>query len=278
MMKLRILLIFILPAFFFSCMTLPKNIVYLQGLDKYQQNIRMGGDSIAEDPIIKKNDELLITVSAPTLGQENVAQFNLPPISYLTSGETNLQSPPNIQTYIVDKNGQINFPVIGQLTLAGLAKSQAIALLKKSISEYINNPIINLKIRSFKITILGEVRIPGGHYATLEKMSILDAIGQAGDLTSYGNRQNILLIRENDNGTVDHIRFDLTSPDIFTSPYFYLQQNDIIYVEPNKAKQMESKFGVADGYKLSVISMVFGVVSIITSTAIAIISLNRPIK
>jgi len=276
-MKLKIILV-IIPAFLFSCMTPPKNVIYLQNLDKYQQNIRIESDSIAKDPVIKKNDELLITVSAPTLGQENVAQFNLPPLTYLTAGETRLQTSPNIQTYIVDKNGQIDYPVIGQMTLAGLTKTQAIALLKKSVSNYINNPIINLRIISFKINILGEVRSPGIRYATLEKMSILDAIGQAGDLTPYGNRQNILLIRQNDDGTSDHVRLDLTSSDILTSPYFYLQQNDVVYVEPNKAKQMESKFGVADGYRLSVISMVFGVVSIITSTAIAIISLNRPVK
>jgi len=277
-MKLKITLILILPAFFFSCMAPPKNFVYLQGLDKYQQNLRIVSDSIAKDPLIKKNDELLITVSSPTLGQENVAQFNLPPLTYLNSGATNLQASPSIQTFVVDKDGQINYPVIGQITVAGLTKSQALALLKKSISNYINDPIINLRIISFKINVLGEVRTPGTRYASLEKMSILDAIGQSGDLTPYGNRQNILLIRQNDDGTSDHVRLDLTSPDIFTSPYFYLQQNDIIYVEPNKAKQMESKFGIADNYRLSLISMAFGVVSIIASAAITIVSLNRPLK
>jgi len=244
-------------------------------LDRYGQNIRMGSDSIAADPVIKKNDELLITVSAPSLGQENVAQFNLPPVAYLSSGETNLQKSANIRTYVVDKNGQIDFPVIGQITLEGLTKTQAMALLKKLISDYINAPIINLRILSFKVIILGEVRSPGIHYASLEKLSILEAIGSAGDLTLYGNRKNILLIRENDNGTIDHVRLDLTSPEIFSSPYFYLQQNDKIYVEPNKAKQLETKFGVADGYRMSVISMIFGVLSLAASTAIAIISINN---
>ena len=274
-MKLKILFILISPVFFFSCMTVPKDVVYLQGMDKYQQNILLGNDLAARDPVIKTNDELLIMVSAPVLDQENVAQFNLPPVVYLASGETRLQTTPNIQTYIVDKDGKIDYPVIGQITLAGLTKSQAIERIKQSISDYVKNPIINLRIISFKVIILGEVRAPGVHYASLEKMSILDAIGSAGDLTSYGNRKNILLIRENDNGTATHVRLDLTSPDILTSPYFYLQQNDKIIVEPNKAKQLESKFGVADGYRLSVISMVFGVVSIAASTVIAIISLNK---
>jgi polysaccharide export outer membrane protein len=274
-MKLKILLILIFPAFFFSCMTPPKNFVYFQDIDKYQQNLRIANDSASYDPVIKRNDELLITVSAPVLDQTTVAQFNLPPIAYMTSGETDLQKSPTIQTYIVDNNGKINFPIIGELTMAELTKSQAIELLKKSISNYVNDPIINLRIISSRIIILGEVRAPGPHYFRPEKMSILDAIADAGDITSYGNRNNILLIRENDNGTINHIRLDLTSPDLFSSPYFYLQQNDKIYVEPNKAKQMESKFGVADGYKLSVISMVFGVISIIASTTIAIISIKN---
>jgi len=244
-------------------------------LDRYGQNIRMGSDSIAADPVIKKNDELLITVSATTLGQENVAQFNLPPLTYYSAGETNLQKPATIRTYIVDKNGQIDFPVIGQITLEGLTKMQAIALLKKLISDYINDPIINLRFMSFKINVLGEVRSPGFHYASNEKMSILDAIGYAGDLTLYGDRKNILLLRENSNGTIAHIRFDLTSADLYTSPYFYLQQNDIIIVEPNRTRQLDSKYGVADGYKFSIYSMVFSAVSIIASTFIAIISIGK---
>ena len=274
-MKLKILFILITLAFLISCMTMPKNVVYFQDLDKYQQEIRLGDDSVARNPVIRINDELLITVSAPILGQEIVAQFNLPPLTYLNSGETNLQKSPNIQTFIVDKNGKIEYPVIGQITLAGLTKFQAIEHLKQLISKYVNDPIINLRILSFKIMVLGEVRLPGFHYASLEKMSILDAIAAAGDLTLYGNRQNILLIRENDNGTFNHVRLDLTTSDLFASPYFYLQQNDKIIVEPNKAKQLESKFGAADGYKLSIISMVFGALSIIASTIVAIISVKR---
>jgi len=106
-------------------------------------------------------------------------------------------------------------------------------------------------------------------------MSILDAIGHAGDLTIHGSRENVLVIRENDNGVTDFHRFDLTKSDIFSSPYYYVQQNDKIVVEPNKTRQLESKYGVADGYKLSVFSMIFSAVSIIASTTIAIISLNK---
>jgi polysaccharide export outer membrane protein len=255
-------------------MTPPKNIVYFQDSNIYQPNILLNSDSLSYEPIIKKYDDLLITVTAPILDQTTVAQFNLPMTSYLTIGETGrttAQQSPAIQTYIVDKEGNINYPVIGQVHLAGLTLSQAIECIKKSVSNYVNDPVVNIKIMSFQVTVLGEVLKPGIVFVNHEKISIMDAIGAVGDLTIYGNRKNVLLIRENNNGTIDRIRLDLTSPDLFSSPYFYLQQNDKIYIEPNKAKQMDSKFGAADNYRLSIISMVFGVVSILTSTALAII-------
>ena len=277
-MKLKISLVLIFPAFFFSCMTLPKNIVYFQDLDKYRQNLQTPSDSGMYEPIIKKYDELLISVSAPVLDQESVAQFNLPMTAYLTVGEagaTNVQQSPAIQTYIVDKDGVINYPVVGKIPLAGLTVSQGIERIRNLVSSYVKDPVINLKVMSFRVTVLGEVLKPGTVPVTQEKISILDAIGAVGDITIYGNRKNVLLIRENNNGSRDYIRFDLTKSDLFASPYYYLQQNDIVVVEPNKTKQLESKYGTADGYKLSVYSIVFSTLSVIASTTIAIISLNK---
>jgi len=272
-MKLKILLILIFPAFFFSCMTPPKNITYFQDLDKYRQNQIMASDSGGYEPIIKKYDELLITVTAPVLDQESVAQFNLPMTAYLTPGETgaiNVQQAPVVQTYIVDSEGSINYPIIGRIPLAGLTLSQAIEHIRKPVSNYIKNPVINLKIMSFKVIVLGEVAKPGPISVNQEKISILDAIGAAGNLTIYGDRKNVLLIREKNDGANEFIRFDLTKSDLFTSPYYYLQQNDKIIVEPNRTRQLDSKFGAADGYKLSVVSMVVSVVSVIASSIIAI--------
>ena len=277
-MKLKILLIFFSPAFFFSCMTAPKNIAYFQDLEIYKQNIRTGSDLVSyEEPIIKKFDELLITVTAPTINQIKVAQFNPPMTAYLTPLEegTGVQQSISVQTYTVDYDGTINFPVIGRIPLAGLTKSQAIRNINKLVSDHVDDPVISLKIMSFQVTVLGEVLRPGLVSIKQEKISILDAIGAAGDLTIYANRKNVLLIRENDNGVDEFIRFDLTKSDIFTSPYYYLQQNDKIIVEPNKTRQLESKYGVADGYKFSMYSMMFSAISIITSTAIAIISIRK---
>lgn len=273
-MKLKILFILILPAFFFSCMTAPKNITYFQDLDKYQQNLRITSDSGAYEPVIKKFDELLITVTAPVLDQESVAQFNLPMTAYLSTGKegsTDVQQSPVIQTYIVDKDGAINYPVIGRIPLVGLTLSQAIEHIRKSVANYIKDPVVNMKIMSFKVTIMGEVLRPGPVLVSQEKISILDAIGEVGGMTIYGNRKDVLLIRENNDGSFTHVRFDLTSSDLFSSPYYYLQQNDKIFVEPNKTRQLDSKFGTADNYRLSIVSMVVSAVSIIASTTIAII-------
>jgi len=259
-------------------MSVPKDVAYFQDLDKYKQNIRLENVLAAYEPIIKKHDELLITVSAPTLDQSKVAQFNLPMTSYLTPGTetiTTVQQSLSVQTFTVDHDGMITYPVIGRITLAGLKKSQAIDHIKKLVSDYCDDPIITLKIISFQVTVLGEVLKPGTIPVNKEKISILDAIGAANDLTIYGDRKNVLLIRENNDGSLDYIRFDLTKSDLFTSPYYYLQQNDKIIVEPNKTRQLDSKYGVADGYKFSIYSMVFSAISIAASTTIAIISLRK---
>lgn len=277
-MKLKLLFILILPSFFFSCMTAPKNIAYFQDLGKSQQNQRTASDLGDYEPIIKKFDELMISVTAPVLDQESVAQFNLPMTAYLAPGKegaTDVQQSPAIQTYIVGRDGTINYPVIGQISLAGLTLSQAVEHIRESVSNYIKNPVINLKIMSFRVTVLGEVLKPGPVIVNQEKISILDAIGAAGDMTIFGNRKNVLLIRENNDGSITNVRFDLTSSDLFTSPYYYLQQNDKIVVEQNKTRQLDSKYGTADGYKLSVLSMVFSAISVIASTTIAIISLRK---
>ena len=276
-MKLKILFLFISPIFFFSCMTTPKNIAYFQDLETYRQNALLANSSLGYEPVIKKFDELMITVTAPVLEQASIAQFNLPMTSYLSNREEiGIQQSIALQTYIVDNDGAINYPVIGRIPLAGLTKSQAIEKIKKLVSDHINTePVISMKIMSFQVSVLGEVFKPGPVPIKQERMSILDALGAAGDLTIYGNRQNVLLIRENDNGPDDYIRFDLTKSDIFNSPYYYLQQNDKIIVEPNKTRQLESKYGPADSYKLSIFSIVFSAVSVIASTTVAIVSLRK---
>jgi polysaccharide export outer membrane protein len=262
-MRLKFLLLSVFPLLLFSCMTTPKNVAYFQDLDKYQQKLR-SEESYSFEPVIKINDHLLITVSAPIVDQESVAQFNLPMTTFLTPGETKSTPSTAVQTYVVENDGSINFPVIGKIHLSGFTKTQAIEQITKLVSDYIENPVINLQIISFKVTVLGEVLKPGTIEVKDERISILDALGAAGDLTIYGDRENVLLIRDN-NGTIEHVKFDLTKADLFSSPYYYLQQNDVVIVEPNKTRKLESKYGAADSYRNSLFSISFTAVSVIVS-------------
>jgi polysaccharide export outer membrane protein len=272
-MKLRFLLFFVFPFFFFSCVTtLPKNITYFQDLEKY---IEQGASYNLKnyEPTIRAEDQLTIGVAAPVPNQEAVAQFNSPANRYLIPGGT-MQNQQMTQVYTVDVDGTIDFPVIGKIQLAGLTKSEAIKLLKDKVGAHIPDPIIYLQIISFKVTVLGEVSIPGTINVPDEKISILDAIGAAGDLTIYGNRQNVLLIRDN-NGKKEFAQFDLTKAEIFASPYYYLQQNDVIVVEPNNARKRESTYSISSSYQLSIINAIVTAISVLASASVAIYSISR---
>ena len=142
--------------------------------------------------------------------------------------------------------------------------------LKKEISVYAKSPLVTVKIQNFKISVMGEVNTPGTQIVSNERISILDAISLAGDLTIYGERTNVLLIREN-NGKKEYHRFDLTSSEVLTSPFFYLQQNDIVYVEPNKARKSNSRYSQSSQFNISVASTIVSAISVIASLTIALL-------
>lgn len=256
-----------------SCRSVPKGMTYLE--DMNIDSIQYLADSYNKyEPVIKHNDQLLITVSSPVLNQEQVAQFNLPMNTYLAPGETTMFQSAAIQTYTVDKEGNINFPVIGRIGLAGLTRSQAVNYIGEKVKVYLESPIVNLQIISFKVTVLGEVLQPGTIKVTDERISVFEALGAAGDMTIYGNRKNVKLIRDN-NGDKETAILDLTKNNIFSSPYYYLQQNDILYVEPNDTKKKESTYGTTDSYRLNVFSITFSAIAIIANVVIAYITRNK---
>ena len=152
--------------------------------------------------------------------------------------------------YLVSKQGEIDFPVLGSLQVKGLTITQLKELLKSKLNKYLQEPIINVRLLNYKITVLGEVMRPSTYSIPSERITVVDAIGMAGDLTIYGKRENVLLIRE-EKGERKFIRMNLNSSNIFESPYYYLKQNDIIYVEPNK-----SKIAAADITQLRNISLI----------------------
>ena len=222
----RLLLILIIVAL--SSCTSSKEIIYFQ--DEPVSNLET--INLTSDIVYKPND--LITINVSALDPETVKPFNLPVITN-TISSLRPQGDIKMQTYIVDINGNIEFPVLGSIKVGGLTRIQATLMLKERISEYVTDPIINIRLTNFTVTVLGEVNNPGSYTIEDEKISLLEAIGLAGDLTIHGKRENVFLIRE-DNGVKRFTKFDLTSINVINSPSFYLEQNDVVYVEPNPAK------------------------------------------
>ena len=265
-MKTNILYLFLISVAFFSCKT-QSDIAYFQDLEnKYDQGIAIDTLLNYESKIIP-DDILSIYVSAED--PNAVAIFNLPAVSYLYTGQTDITATPKLQTYLVDKNGNINYPQLGQWHVAGLTRKQLESLIKNKIENYVKEPLVTVDILNFKIVILGEINRPGTISISGDRISILDAIGMAGDLSIYGKRENILLIREN-KGKKEFHRFDLTDPAIFSSPYYYLQKNDVIYVEPNKAKKAAAKYGSDKQFNITITSTIISAVSTIAALFIAI--------
>jgi polysaccharide export outer membrane protein len=208
----------------------------------------------SHDPTIKTDDLLSILVMAND--EKSVLLFNMP------SGVGNnlyggyAQGAPTPPGYLVHSDGTIDFPVIGSIKLAGLTRSAAVEELKRQLASYIVNPTISLRILNFRITVLGEVRNPGTFTIPNERISLPEALGIAGDLLITGVRKNVAVIRDED-GKRKEYRVDLTQESLFSSPVFYLQQNDIVYVEPNEAKRNSSLINVANyGVVISSISLV----------------------
>jgi len=231
----RIVCIFFLLILVSSCGT-PKNIAYFQELENLEE--------VTTSPRIvakyKPQDIISIVVSAPD--PETAIPFNLGTSSVTTNSESSLTSAASsgVSKYLLDSNGMIEFPVIGALKISGLSNAEVKELIKEKLKTYIKNPIVIVQLENFKVTVLGEVSNPGPFTIENERVTIIEALGLAGDLGIQGKRTNITVIREENDKQVIH-KVDLTSKDIFNSPVYYLAQNDVVYVEPNKSRARASK-------------------------------------
>nr|WP_321234179.1 polysaccharide biosynthesis/export family protein [uncultured Psychroserpens sp.] len=164
--------------------------------------------------------------------------------------------------YIVSADGDINFPVLGRIKVAGFTTKEVTDILYQMLSKHLNNPSVSVQLINFKVSVLGEVRSPGSYTILNERITILEAIALAGDLTIYGKRQNVTLIREQ-NGTREFIPIDLTDKALFNSPHYYLAQNDIIYVEANKTRVNSSKVGPNTAIIVSSLSILISLAAIL---------------
>lgn len=203
-------------------------------------------------PKIQINDKLKVSVYASDA--TTTAPFNL------QSSSTNDTEG---RTYIVDENGEIDMPILGKIFVKGLTRIESQKLIQEKVSFYIKNTSVNVAFADFKITVLGEVNTPGTKVLSSEKISIIDAIGLAGDLKINGVRNNIMVIR-NTEGQIESHRVDLTSKEIFNSPVYYLAQNDVIYVEPNKSAIQNASSTKTITIVASIIGVLLSLTTIIT--------------
>lgn len=223
----------------------------------------------AYEPRVKSGDELVITVNSTD--PSATAIYNVPLTNPALLGDLVGTSQPRLQTYVVDVNGDIQFPVLGSVHVLGLTIDEVRRLLEEKISVDVESPIVKVGFDNYMVNVAGEVKGPGQIYVTRPRYSILDAISASGDLTPYGRRDNVLIVREEGDGTRSSARLDLTKSDIFESPYFYLQQNDYIYVEPTEVREDNAEYNQNNAFKLSVISTITGACSVVASLLIALL-------
>jgi len=198
-------------------------------------------DSVVQEQInnqtvlkIQKNDILAITVTS--LNPEASAIFNMGSTSSLQGNTSGAANPTNTANgFLVDQDGSIQLPLIGSVPVFGLTTAQARAALEKRLVQYLKEPVVSLRLVNFRVSVLGDVSRPGVYPVNNERVSVSEALSMAGDLTITAVRNNVLLIRE-DRGVREYIRLDLQSKDLFSSQYYYLQNNDVLYVQPGKAK------------------------------------------
>lgn len=254
-------------VFAFLCMTLgscgsSKQIAYFQNADSLNYAASKG----LFDAKIMPKDLLTITVS--TTDPKAATPFNLSVTNTLNATGYLSTGAGSLQTYLVDNDGFINFPVVGQLKVGGMTKRQCENYIRDKILPYMSkteNPIVTVKMASFKVTVAGEVKAPGVFNVDQEKISVIEALARAGDLTIYGKRGNVLLIREDATGEKSVHRLNLNDANLINSPYYYLQQNDYLYVEPNSVQAKNSAIGSSTTIWISVVSILTSVASLVVN-------------
>ena len=263
-MKLqKLFLALALTGLMASC-TSYKNVPYLQDpqvVNTYGKNVPL------YDAKIMPKDLLTITVN--TTDPQAAAPFNLTvqdPLNAAIGGKLSTTTQPSLQQYLVSNDGEIDFPVVGRLKVGGMTKNEAEALIRTQLKPYLKEaPIVTVRLSNYKISVLGEVARPGTFTVNNEKINVLEALAMAGDMTVYGIRNDVKLIREEATGKREIIEMDLTKSDLILSPYFYLKQNDIIYVTPNKAKAKNSDVGNSTTLWFSATSILVSIASLIVT-------------
>ncbi len=247
----------------FSKKSESESLNYLRDID----SIAIQSASQNATPVIQPGDELMIMVSAKDL--DVVKPFNQnfysgQAVQEALAGGNIVQQPTTAMgpTYIVDSNGQIDFPVLGTLNVKGKTVEAFSADLKQRLTQYIKAPVVTVRNTNYKITVLGEVNKPGQYLIQDGNATVLNALGLAGDLTMYGKRNDVLVIR-NIEGQTTKQRINLSSADFLSSPYYHLKQGDVVYVSANSTKEKTSRLNPNAGLYISIASIAITIIALI---------------
>ena len=249
------LLFFTLTCILLASCQSYKKVPYLQDSGEVQRAV---AEAKLYDARIMPKDLLTIVVSCTD--PELAEPFNLTVATPVSASQNNLTSQPALQQYLVDNRGNIEFPILGTLHIGGLTK--------RKLSDYIKeSPIVTVRMANYKISVIGEVNAPGTFTISNEKVNLFEALAMAGDMTVYGLRDNVRLIREDADGHQHIITLDMNRADIVQSPYYYLQQNDILYVTPNKTKAKTADISTSTTIWFSVVGTLVSLASLIITIA-----------
>jgi polysaccharide export outer membrane protein len=253
------LVLFLVSVLLFSCAS-REDLVYYQNIDLMTAQEQSNTYEIK----IQSDDLLMIIVSAEDM--EIAMPFNLASVSVQSPGQISAAiGQQTMQLYLVDAFGFIEFPILGKLKVGGLVRSQVLEMLQQKIGAYIKDPIVNLRLVNFKVSVQGEVNSPGTYSVDSDRITLIEALSKAKDLTIYGKRDNILIIREID-GVKSYNRVDITKAGFINSDFYYLAQNDVVYVEPNKNRINGAAIGPNTGVIISISSLLIALITLIIST------------
>lgn len=238
-----------------------KNIPYIQN----SATVKLDSKELYDASIMPKD---ILTITVSTEEQDAAIPFNLVVPNSMSQGKTtSLSSQMTLQNYLVDNDGCVDFPRIGRIKLGGKTKSEAEKFIEDAIRPYLaanaGKAIVTVRMVNYKISVIGEVNSPGLYTVNNEKINIFEALALAGDLTIYGVRDNVKLIREDSDGQKSIHVLNLNDANLLNSPYYYLQQNDIICVEPNKVKAQNSSVGSMTTLWFSATSILISITSLL---------------
>lgn len=259
----RNLWLLLLPFLLTACQSY-KKVPYFQNVEVVNEVEQQ--EKLYDAKIMPKD---LLTIVVSCTNPELAIPFNLTVASnagIAVSTSSYVTTQPVLQPYLVDNEGNINFPVLGELKLGGLTKREAEQLIIDKLKPYMKEtPIVTVRMVNYKISVIGEVTRPGTFTISNEKVNLLEALAMAGDMTVYGLRDNVKLIREDANGKQQIMTLDLNNAETILSPYYWLQQNDIVYVTPNKAKARNSDVGNSTSLWFSATSILVSIVSLLVN-------------